>query len=466
MSDRLTALDATFLELEEADDSAHMHIGAAMVFDALPGGGVPTVEEVREHLDERIDALPRYRQRLSSRRTGGLRWPEWVADERFDIAAHVRHATLPEPGGEADLHEWAADNWSHRLDRARPLWDIVLLDGLEGGRWALVTRTHHCLVDGIGSVDIVHLLLDAAPDAAPGRPEHAEELDPALVRAPAWLAAPVHAVETAATVARRGAELALHPLEALRSAEAAVELLVRDELVGSPRTSLNQPISSMRRFTAVTTALEDVRESAHALGGTVNDAVLCAVSGGLRELLLGRGESPPHGLRAMVPMNLREASQHDAKGNRITSLFLGLPVDEPDALARFAVAHRASQRLKHGNQPLGASTVVSLAGLAPPVLHVALARSLFATRLFNVTVTNVPGPPAPLYAFGARMRTVLPLVPLAADHAVGVAIVSYAGTLNFGLVADRDDVPDLDVLAEGIKSSLAELRARSSAQPA
>ena len=160
MSDHLSALDATFLELEEVDESAHMHIGGVMVFDARPSGGVPSVEEVRTHLDARLDLLPRYRQRLSEPRTGGLSWPAWKNDPEFDLAAHVRHATLPAPGGDAELLDWAADYYSHRLDRAHPLWEVVLLDGLADGRWALVSKTHHCLVDGVGSVDASYLLLD------------------------------------------------------------------------------------------------------------------------------------------------------------------------------------------------------------------------------------------------------------------------------------------------------------------
>jgi diacylglycerol O-acyltransferase / wax synthase len=165
-SDQLTALDAAFLELEQADDGALMHIGAALVFDPLPGGGTPAIGEVREHLEQRLELLPRYRQKLGAPRTGGLAWPSWERDQRFEIDAHVRHATLPSPGDEPEFLDWISDFYSHRLDRGRPLWEIVLLDGLAGGRWALVSKTHHCLVDGVGSVDVVDLLLGAKPRAA------------------------------------------------------------------------------------------------------------------------------------------------------------------------------------------------------------------------------------------------------------------------------------------------------------
>jgi WS/DGAT/MGAT family acyltransferase len=457
----LSSLDATFLELEEADDSANMHIGAVMTFDSLPGGGTPSIEELREHLDNRLDALPRYRQRLSEQHTGGLRWPEWVDDERFDLETHVRHATLPWPGGACELHDWAADFWSHRLDRSRPLWDIVLLDGLADGRWALATRTHHCMVDGVGSVDVAHLLLDDQPRAASatdllpavgGTPEH-------LVHAPDWLAAPVHAAEIAARAVRDGALVVLHPVDTLHASKAVVELILREELAPAPHSSLNSPISATRRFVSLTVPLDDIRTVKDAAGCTINDVALAAVSGGLRALLLARDERPPRGLRAMVPVNRRELSEHGDLGNKISSLFVELPVDEPDAEARLHRVRATTTALKAGGQALGASTLLSLTSLAPPVLHSALARALYATRLFNVTVTNVPGPQVPLYAFGARMRNVLPLVPLAADHAVGISMVSYDGRLTFGLIADRNQVPDIQLLADGIEGSLVEMTA-------
>src|SRR3954453_12764765 len=228
MAEHLSALDATFLELEEADDAAHMHIGAMLIFD----GAAPSIEEVRELLSARLDLLPRYRQRLSAHHTGGLRWPVWVDDERFELSAHVRHATLPAPGGEEELLEWAGDYWSHRLDRGRPLWEIVLLDGLAGGAWALVTKTHHCLVDGVGSVDLGQVILDTD--------QHASGEPPALVPAP-----PVHAGRHLPAWVAEPLSAARHPGRIVEWASAArgmVDVLVRDELLGAPHTSLNAPI--------------------------------------------------------------------------------------------------------------------------------------------------------------------------------------------------------------------------------
>jgi WS/DGAT/MGAT family acyltransferase len=454
--DQLTPLDATFLELEEADPSAHMHIGALMLFEAS-AHGVPSLEAVRRHLDERLDTLPRYRQRLSEPQTGGLHWPSWVPYERFDIADHVRHAALPAPGGPTELCEWAAEYWSQRLDRALPLWEVVLVDGLEGGGWALCTKTHHCLVDGVGSVDAAHLLLDATPDErhehrvpSPGGGTAAREDGGHLVPAPAVARAAAHVVRDAVS-------LAAHPRETLARSRAVAELIVRDELVAAPRTSLGVPIGTRRRYATVSARLDDIKQIKDALGGTVNDVVLAAVAGGLRCLLEARGEPlPGEGLRAMVPVNVRRPGEE--LGNHISSLFVSLPVAEADPLRRHAAARSAAESLKSGTQMEGGRTLVDLAGLAPPVLHSVLARSLFASRLFNITVTNVPGPQLPLYAFGARMTEVLPLVPLAAEHAVGVAVVSYDGALTFGINADYEAVPDLAVMANGVADSLADLR--------
>jgi diacylglycerol O-acyltransferase / wax synthase len=462
--DHLTALDATFLELEQADDSALMHIGGALVFDALPGGGTPTIGQVRTHLERRLDRLPRYRQKLSVPRTGGLSWPSWEADPHFELDAHVRHATLPSPGDEREFLAWISDFYSHRLDRNRPLWEITLLDGLVDGRWALVWKTHHCLVDGIGSVDVVDLLLDPEPvPRAPSAPPGA--------RLPAsgeprreWLPHPPDPVRQAAhtglTAARAGAHVVMHPREALERSRATIDLLVRDELIAAPRSSLNVPIGATRRIETVHIELDEVQKIRTALGGKVNDVALCAAAGGLRTLLLERGEVPPRrGLRAMVPVNIRRDSEHGELGNKVSSLFVELPVAEADLLRRYELVRAEAEKRKAAGQALAAATVTGLTELAPPVLHAGLARALYAKRLFNITITNVPASPRRLYAFGAPMVDVVPIVPLAAEHAVGIAVVSYAGRITFGLYADRATVPDLDVLRDGIAASLFELAA-------
>jgi diacylglycerol O-acyltransferase len=469
MAEHLTPLDATFLELEEADESAHMHIGAIMVFDRPPAGRAPSREEVCRDIAARLGALPRYSHRLSEPHTGGLRWPEWIEDPTFDLGHHVSRAALPAPGGRAELCEWASGFFSQRLDRRRPLWEITVVEGLADGRWALASKTHHCMVDGVGSVDVAHLLLDASPDSAAGGGAVGDgarrERRPPIVRAReahrsaisrATGAIPLHELAHAAQMGVHGV---MHPRAALSSARAVLAMIVNEEIHASPHTSLNEPIGTRRRFEVVQVSLETMREIKGALGGTVNDVALCVTASGLRALLTSRGEEVPHeGLRAMVPMNIRAASEHLELGNRVSSLFVELPVSETDTVRRYRETVRRMAALKHtGEQAAGSTAMIELAGLAPPVIHSTIAQSLYATRLFNLTITNVPGPPKTLYSFGSALCEVHPLVPLAASHALGVALVSYDGEVFFGVVADHDSVPDLDVMLEAMESSVGEL---------
>jgi diacylglycerol O-acyltransferase / wax synthase len=461
MTDSLTALDATFLELEQLDEGALMGIGGVSVFDRLPRGGAPSVEELCENLSTRLDYLPRYSQRLSSPRTGGLAWPRWVDDDRFRIADHVAHVALPAPGGRTELSEWAADFYSHRLDRRRPLWEMALIEGLPEGRWAIAHKTHHCLVDGVGSVDVAYLLLDTEPNPPERRLAPSQASDsPSLARAflPSAPRPLLDVAGAGARVARAGTHAALHPREALEHSRALGELIIRDELIGAPHTSLNLPIGSTRRFAVVNHPLDELKTIRRRLGGSINDVVLAACTSGLRQLLLARGENlPRHGLRAMVPMNVRQASEKLMLGNRVSSLFVDLPIATEGAHERHQRIAAATARLKASNAAIGAEAILDLAALAPPVVHATLARSLYATRLFNITITNVPGPQIPLYAFGALLREVHPVVPLAASHGVGIAIFSYNGLVTFGVIADRESTPDIDVLTHGIEQGMDEL---------
>jgi diacylglycerol O-acyltransferase / wax synthase len=461
MSDSLTALDATFLELEQRDEGALMSIGGVSVFDPIPGGSAPSVEEFCAHLSGRLTLLPRYSQRLSSTRTGGLAWPRWTDDDHFHVRDHVAHVALPAPGGNAELCEWAADFYSHRLDRTRPLWEMALIEGLPEGRWAVAHKTHHCLVDGVGSVDVAYLLLDAEPNpperelAPPPPPDDSSLVHPFLPAPPRPIAG---VAQTGVHVAQAGLHAAVHPREALERSRALTELIVRDELIGAPHTSLNVRIGSTRRFAVVTRPLAELKRIRRRLGGSINDVVLAACTTGLRRLLLARGEQlPRRGLRAMVPMNVRQSSERLALGNRISSLFVDLPIATEDSVERHKRIARATARLKSSNAATGAEAMLDLAALAPPVLHATLARSLYATRLFNVTITNVPGPQIPLYSFGAALREVHPVVPLAAAHSVGIAIFSYNGLVTFGVIADSESVPDIDVLTQGIEDGIEEL---------
>jgi diacylglycerol O-acyltransferase / wax synthase len=462
MTDTLTALDATFLELEQLDDGALMSIGGTMVFEPLPDGGVPSIEDVRANLAARLGELPRYSQRLSSARTGGFSWPHWEADERFDIRNHVGHAALPAPGNEAQLCDWTADFFSHRLDRTRPLWELVLLEGLERGRWALGWKTHHCLVDGVGSVDVVNLMLDSEPSPLGHGTDPASANGRSLrSRLPRPPAAIVQAAQAGVQAASAGLHAAQHPKDALERSRALAEMIVHDQLIGSPQTSLDVPIGQTRRFAVVHIPLAELKAIRHELVGSVNDVVLAACTTGLRRLLLKRGEElPPRGLRAMVPMSIRDESGRFALGNRVTSLFVDLPVAEADARTRLKEITASTLRLKSSSAAEGPTTLLDLAALAPPVvLHAALARTQFTTRLFNVTITNVPGSQRPLYAFGSVLREIYPVVPLAARHSVGIAVFSYNGLVTFGISADCESTPDLEALADGIDGGLQELRA-------
>jgi len=458
MSARLSSLDAAFLELEDAQEAAHMHIGAVLVFERVPAGS-PSLAELRAQIARRMHALPRYRSRLTATRVGPLRRPSWEPDPDFSVARHVRRAALPAPGGEDELAEWCGDYWSIRLDRSRPLWEVVLLEGLEGRRWALATKTHHALADGVASVGATQLLLDtsrAGSHVPPPPPAaHANGGGPALA-------------DLIGDAVRTGAGLVAHPRRAWREARAATELVLREELAPAPASSLNVPIGPHRRYALACARLRDLKAVKNGLGGTVNDVVLAAAAAGVRRLLQERGEEPPgRGLRAMVPVNLRAGDDFDGPGNRVSSLFVHLPVCEPDPVRRYLVTAGETAELKNAGAAHSGAELLTLAGLAPPLLHSVLARSATGRRLFNLTVTNVPGPQRPLYAFGARMEEILPLVPLAADHAVGIAVVSYCGKVFFGLSGDADAMPDLDVLRAGIVDSIAELKtaARHAREP-
>jgi WS/DGAT/MGAT family acyltransferase len=457
---RLTPLDATFLELEQSDECSTMHIGAALIFDPqIDGGGVPTIDELSQLLDERFGMLPRFRCRLSDPRVHGLRRPSWVEDPGFDVRAHVRHATLPAPGGEAELHEWLSDFWSHRLDRTRPLWEMTLVDGLDGGGWMLATKTHHAMVDGVGSMDIGHILLDVEPNPEP-RPAVPEDAP----RNGNGTGSP-DLIPLAIGAAREAIDLALHPKRLIKAGEAAVaagEFIWQDEIQAARPSTLNVPIGSTRRFVSVPFELDAVKHICRELGGTVNDVVLAVAAGALRDLLWSRGDDLDRPLRAMVPVNLR-ADEDGNLGNRVTSLFVELPIHVRARRVRFEQTKACATKLKEGSAALGGSTIVFAAGVMPPLVHESIARTLFAPRLFNLTITNIPGPQFPLYALGARMRRIIPLVPLFADHAVGMAIVSYDGELVFGINSDYAATPDLELLATGLREEFAELSALAGA---
>ncbi|MEA2171705.1 MAG: diacylglycerol O-acyltransferase / wax synthase [Solirubrobacteraceae bacterium] len=432
----LSALDTTFLELEDAEPSAHMHIGALLVFC----GEAPALTALLERVGERLPGLPRYQQRLSGSRLGALHRPTWTDAPDFDLGTHVVLAAVPDSPGDAALLAWAGDYFSQRLDRERPLWELVLIPALSGGRWALASKTHHCLADGIGSLDALRLLIDGA------------EALPALTPSGTPEPSPLDVVRAALSLAR-------HPLRALETSAAVAELAVRDELLPAVSNPLNVRIGTRRRLAVADSSLSDLKAIKTALGGTVNDVVLTAVTVGLRDLLLSRGEDcPAAGLRAMVPVNVRQDPDESAMGNRIVSLFVALPVFEADPLRRYELVCEQTAEAKAGRQGAGTAGLLGLAEWLPPVLHVPFSKSMFGKRLFNVTVTNVPGPSAVLSAFGSRLLQAIPIVPLAAEHAVGFAVLSQGGKVTFCVNADHDVVPDAAVAAQGVEAAIGDLR--------
>jgi diacylglycerol O-acyltransferase len=454
----LTALDATLLELEELSEGATMNLGGVMVFDALPDGGAPSIEEVRALVAGRLSGLRGYRQRLSRERTGRWSWPRWTEDERFDIENHVSRAALPSPGGEAQLCDWIAAFYSHRLDRTRPLWEVILLEGLEGGCWALAHKLHHCLVDEIGAAGAAELMLDARQDAveesSPGSISAAspEPLWRSLVPTPPRLVA--QAAGAGGYVVRAALRSTVHPRRTLARSRRVAELLIEEEIVGAPRCSLNVRIGPTRRYAAVRCPLVDLTTISEGLEGTVSDAALAACATGLRRLLLERDEDlPPTGLRAMLPVNMNHAADGAAVGYRLVSL----PVAEPNPLVRHRRIVEATRRQSGSGRWEAAGTVVDLAALAPPLVHASLARVLYGTRLANLAIATVHGEQRPRYAFGAQLREVHPIVPLGPDHAVGVGIFSQAGLAIFGISADCESMPDLAVLVLGVEEGIEEL---------
>jgi diacylglycerol O-acyltransferase / wax synthase len=464
VTDRLSALDVSFLYLETP--TTPMHVGGVAIF-APPAGETATepfdYDALRDLVSRRIAAVPRYRQ-VVRWVPGHLANPVWVDDDDFDISYHVRRSALPRPGSADQLRELVGRVQSRQLDRNRPLWEIYLVEGLADGRFAIITKTHHAMVDGISAMDIGTMLLDDTP--TPPRLLPAETWLPH--RAPSGLALvagaladnlrrPSQVVETVRsgfTDARATAERAL-------GTATGVLATVRTSLRAAPASPLNVPIGEQRRFGMAITALDEYKRVRKTHGGTVNDVVLATVAGALRTWLLTRGESvtPATTVRAMVPVSVRATEQSGSLGNRVSAMFVDLPVGEPSPVVRLHRVSYATKAHKESGQSVGADALISLSGFAPPTIHAAAARlgARMARRLFNVVVTNVPGPQFALYAAGAQMLECYPVVPLAKEQAVTVGLTSYDGGVFFGLNADRDAMPDVDVLALCIEESLAEL---------
>ncbi|MGZ4175377.1 MAG: WS/DGAT/MGAT family O-acyltransferase [Solirubrobacteraceae bacterium] len=455
--DRLTGLDSSFLHLER--DSAHMHVAGCMLFD----GEVPTYDELVAQIASRLHLVPRYRQRLAFVPFGQGR-PVWVDDPHFNIAFHVRHTALPSPGGEAQLKRLAGRVFSQALDRSRPLWEIWLVEGLSRGRFALLSKTHHALVDGVSGVDIATVLFDTSPDPMPVAPPENEWVPRPLPTDAQLLADALLERTTVPAEIVRGVKATLRGprmvTARLGRAVGGVTAMARAGLQTAPPSPLNVRIGPHRRFTWVRGDLEQFKAVKNALGGTVNDVVLAVVAGALGRYLRMHGEATEDTvLRAMVPISVRADVERGALGNRVAAMWAPLPIGVTDPVQRLLAISRDMEGVKESGQAVGAQVLTELTGFAPPTIMAQAARLQARQRLFNLVVTNVPGPQFPLYMLCRQLDAMFPMVPLAENQALGIAIMSYNGQLNFGLNADYDAMPDLEALADEVRASIEELTA-------
>ncbi|MDT4941212.1 MAG: diacylglycerol O-acyltransferase / wax synthase [Pseudonocardiales bacterium] len=489
MTERMTSADVAFLHRETR--TAPQHVGGLAIFAPRPGGF--EYDRLVRLLEERISLAPRYRQKVRMV-PGHLANPLWLDDPAFDITYHVRRSALPRPGTDAQLLEFCARIQARLLDRSRPLWEMYLVEGLSDGRVAVVTKTHEAMVDERHGIDLMHVLLDAAPE--PRRTVEA-----------IWMPEPepgsIELVRSAVLdIARRPTALADTMREAVRdvrltaakvgSVTGGAASLAR-AVVRRPRPSpLSAQLSEQRRIAIARTRLDDYRTVRTALGGAVNDVVLAVVAGALRGWLLGRAEplGPASTVRALLPMSVSDPADPLGPGAaaareqgathpslqrrdpevltaRVRPLLVDLPVGEGDPVLRLAQLRYAMASHAASGRAVGADRIAELGGFAPPTLHALGARAAagLTRRMFSLVVTNVPGPQLPLYASGARLSEIFPILPLAPGQAMSIALTSYDGGMFFGVNGDRDAVPDVQTVAELIEEALAELVAAAGTEP-
>ena len=459
--DRLSAIDVSFLTNESS--SAHMHVGGLCVFEGPP----PSYDDLAEHVRSRLHLVPRFRQKLAFPPAPTGR-PFWVDDPNFNLEYHVRHSALPSPGSEDQLRRMAARIFSQQLDRTKPLWELWLVQGLTRKRFAFVTKTHHSLVDGVSGVDIATVLFDVKPVPEPAEADHE------------WVASPE---PSGATLLAKDAEgLLSAPLRLARRVEHAVEHpeatlhQVSESLTAlgevgwnfanpAPDTPLNHGIGPHRRFAWVRSDLSKFKRIKDVLGGTVNDVVLAVVSGAMRGWLRSRGvRAEGMELRAQVPVSIRAEGERGQLGNRIAVVRGPVPVYVEDPVQRLKVVRESMQGIKQSKQALGAEVISRFNDFAPPTLLAQAARVNFSTRLFNLVVTNVPGPQIPLYVLGRELQDIFPVGFLPPNQALFIAIMSYNGSINFGLLADYDSMEDVEGIATGVEGAIAELLAAAESE--
>ena len=434
-----------------------MHVGGLTIVEGPP----PSMEEFLEQIRRRLHLVPRYRHKLAHTALDSGR-PVWVDDPSFNLEYHIRHAALPTPGGWEQLQSLTAWIFSQQLDRSKPLWEMWLIEGLEDERFALISKSHHALIDGIAGIDLATVLFDLSPDPPPLRhsgrawqphsePGVAELLSAGLLGA----------VRTGIALAEGALDALSHPEHALARAREAAEgigEIVWAGLNPAPETPLNVDIGPHRRFVGVGSSLEDFKIVKKVFDATVNDVVLAVVAGALRSFLISRGvRTEGMEMRALVPVSVRAEDEHGAGGNRIVVMRGPLPVYIADPLQRLRFVSAAMDGLKESKQALGAEVIAGVQNFAPPTILAQASRLNFSTRLFNLLVTNVPGPQFPLYVLGREMLEAYPVAFLPQHHALAIAIMSYNGQMNFGLLGDFDALPDIDAIGDSIAEELATL---------
>jgi diacylglycerol O-acyltransferase / wax synthase len=458
--ERMSTLDAGFFFVEHRN--VPMHLGSLMVFE----GPTPSYSDLVGLFVARLPLVPRYRQVV---RTAPLHvfHPAWADDENFEIGYHVRHAAVPEPGKARQLRQLAGQLFAQRLDRERPLWEAWLLEGIEGGRWALISKVHHCMVDGIGGTDLMTVMFDLSPDAERAAPG-------------SWVPEP--GPSALSMVVSGARDTVTWPLRQLADAPAFLRgrLGSRADLMRFGRglgdsalrltapsaSSLNGPIGPHRRWAWTTASLSRVKRIRAALGGTVNDVLLAAITRGFRDLLIERGElSDGLVVRSLVPISLRRRDERGIVTNRVSAVLANLPVSEPDPMERLALLRGQMDDLKRTRQAVGAELLTQMLGFAAPTLLAAGSRAAFQLPqpLVQTVTTNVPGPRFPLFVLGRRMVEAYPYVPIGDNVRISIAIFSYLDRFSFGITADYSAAPDLDVLVKGIRRGLAELQAQAPA---
>ena len=459
--------DSLFLAVE--DDRNPMHIGNVSVFE----GPAPSYGDLVRTVASNLPLVPRYRQRVRFV-PFELGRPVWVDDAHFQILYHIRHTAIPQPGSAEQLRNLAGRVFAQNLDRGKPLWELWMVEGLEDSHWALISKVHHCMVDGVSGTDLLTVLLDREPQPPPVRmPRWEPEAEPSDLQLLADTVAdaildPINRVRGLPIVARATFASGL----GLANPTNLWNFLSSLGSWAQPTAgSLNGPIGPHRRWSWASGTLEQVKEIRTALGGTVNDIVLCAITNGFRDLLVGRGEAVAGKVvRTLVPVSVRRESEKGKYNNRVSGLFPGLPVGIEDPVERLAAVRKQMEGFKRSGQAVAGDALTQLSGFAPPMLLSVSARLATHSeqRLVQTVTTNVPGPQFPLYAAGRRMVYAYPYVPIAGHVRIGIAIFSYLGGLNFGVTGDYDSVPDLEVLTRGIEAGIAELLAvaRRPAAPA